>query len=174
MDRYSTSSLLITKFLPFDSIVRVGKDTGVTKKSVKKEFHMKKSPRLAVLFSAAMPGAGQFYNQSYWKVPVFIGLTSYLGYEYFDNNKTYHNYRDQYATSQILYPPYGDLSLQSLREFYRNQRDDFLWYFMIVYVVNLVDAYIDAHLFDFNVKEDKIGSLKLIDKKFILNFKLNF
>lgn len=174
MGNFSPSSFQITKISPFDSTVRVSKDTGVTKKSVKKEFHMKKSPWLAVLFSAAMPGAGQFYNQSYWKVPVFVGLTAYLGYEYYDNNKTYRNYRDQYAASQNLNPPYGDLSLQSLREFYRNQRDDFLWYFMIVYVINLVDAYIDAHLFDFNVREDKIESLRLIDKKFILNFKLNF
>lgn len=135
---------------------------------------MKKSPWLAVLFSAAMPGAGQFYNQSYWKVPIFVGLTAYLGYEYFDNNKTYRNYRDQYAASQNIYPPYGDLSLQSLREFYRNQRDDFLWYFIIVYVVNLVDAYIDAHLFDFNVREDKIESLRLTYKKFSLNVKIKF
>jgi hypothetical protein len=171
---HSISPFSFANKLKYDSTIQLSSDTGVVKKSVKKEFRMKKSPLLAVLLSAVLPGAGQFYNESYWKVPIFIGLTVYLGYEYYDNNKTYRNYRDQYEASQNLYPPYGDLSLLSLREFYRNQRDDFFWYFIIVYVLNMVDAYIDAHLFDFNVSEDKIEGLGLNDKKYNLNFKINF
>ena len=48
-----------------------------------KKFKMKKSPTTAVLLSAVLPGAGQFYNESYWKIPIIGGLVGYFGYEYF-------------------------------------------------------------------------------------------
>ncbi len=70
------------------------------RKPIDKKFRMKKSPWIAVGLSAVIPGAGQFYNRSYWKVPVILGLAGYLAYEFFDNNKTYHDYRDRYAATQ--------------------------------------------------------------------------
>lgn len=124
-----------------------------------KKFRMKKSPWKAVLFSAVMPGAGQLYNESYWKIPIVLGLCTYFGYEIYNNHKKYTDYRSQYAESQVLYPPYGDANLQSLRNFYFDQRNDFIWYFMIAYVVNLVDAYVDAQLFDFDVSDEKYSEL---------------
>ena len=150
------------------------KDTSGFTGTTDKKFSMKKSPWLAVLFSAVVPGLGQVYNQSYWKVPLILGLTGYLGYQFYDNYKKYKDYSNQYAASQTPEKPYGDLNLQELREFYRNQRDDFVWYFTIVYVVNLVDAYIDAHLFDFDVREEKIERFGKVDKEYKLNFKINF
>ena len=148
-------------------------DTTVKKPKFKK-FRMKKSPWVAVGLSALLPGAGQFYNKSYWKVPVLLGLTAYLGYQFYDNDKKYRDYRDQYAASQNDTLPEGDNVLKYYREFYFNQRNDFVWYFVIVYVVNLVDAYIDAHLFDFNVKEDKIERFGTVDKEYKLNVKIHF
>lgn len=135
------------------------------------KFRMKKSPTTAVLLSAVLPGAGQFYNESYWKIPIIAGLVGYFGYEYFRQNNFYKDYRDQYSASQTPQNPEGNSSLKALREFYRDQRDDFVWYFTIVYVLNLVDAYIDAHLFDFDVKDDNSGSNSKIYK---LNFRINF
>jgi hypothetical protein len=157
-----------------DSLTPVKIDTVKPSVGTEKKFKMKKSPWLAVLFSAVLPGAGQFYNQSYWKVPVLLGLTAYLAYEYYDNDKTYRNYRDQYASTQTPENPYGDLSIQALRNFYRDQRDDFVWYFTIVYVINLVDAYVDAQLFDFTVKENKIMTTGKIDRQYNLNFHIRF
>lgn len=148
-------------------------DTSKTlKKNVPIKFKMKKSPLTAVLLSAVLPGAGQFYNQSYWKIPIIGSLVGYFGYEYFRNNSKYLDYKQQYQNSQNEFNPNGDLNLKSLREFYRNQRNDFFWYFMIVYVVNLLDAYVDAHLFDFDVKEEKYSTLLLPNK--IYSFKFNF
>jgi hypothetical protein len=149
----------------------------VKKDSVDKKkgeiFRMKKKPWLAVLFSI-IPGGGQFYNESYWKVPILFGLSAYFGYSYYDQDKKYRDYRDRYSTTQTQQFPDGDLNLKSLREFYRNQRDDFLWYFIIVDFINLVDAYVDAHLFDFDVKEEKFNSLGKVDKTYNLRFHLNF
>lgn len=139
-----------------------------------KKFKMKKSPWLAVLQSAVLPGLGQLYNESYWKIPVVLGLSAYLGYELYDNNKKYLDYRGQYANSQTINPPDGDLSLKNLRNFYQDQRDDFIWYFTIVYIVNLVDAYVDAHLFDFNVREDKSLRFGFNPAKHSLDFSFRF
>ncbi len=148
--------------------------TVIKKDSVKKvnAFRMKKSPLVATLLSMALPGAGQLYNQSYWKVPIIAGLVGYFGYEYFHYNSIYKDYRDQYAASQQQFPPEGNDNLKALREFYRNQRDDFVWYFLIVYVINIADAYVDAHLFDFDVKEEKFRGI--IDHKAELNVHVRF
>ncbi len=153
-------------------------DSGITvikpKEPTLKKFKMKKSPTLAVLLSAVLPGAGQFYNESYWKIPIIGGLVGYFGYEYFRNNNLYKDYRNDYAASQTELNPDGDFNLKTLREFYRDQRDNFVWYFLIVYVVNMVDAYVDAHLFDFDVKEDKLTKFGTKDKEYRLIFNYRF
>ncbi|MBE2228289.1 MAG: hypothetical protein IAE93_13125 [Ignavibacteria bacterium] len=153
-------------------------DTNMTiikpKEPAIKKFRMKKSPTTAVLLSAVLPGAGQFYNESYWKVPIIGGLVGYFGYEYFRNNNLYKDYRNEYTASQTELNPNGDLNLKTLREFYRDQRDDFVWYFLIVYVINMVDAYVDAHLFDFDVSEDKFTKGGVRGKEYKLKFNLKF
>lgn len=168
--QYSGKSLTPYKlelFKSADSLIT--KDSTFTSKQVTdKKFKMKKKPWVAVLLSAILPGAGQYYNRSYWKVPVILGFAGYFGYEYWREDKNYRDYRDQYAASQTIQNPAGDDNLKTLREFYRTQRGNFTWYFMIVYFINLVDAYIDAHLFDFDVKDEKINTLGSTGKKFSL------
>lgn len=122
-------------------------------------FHSTKSPGLAMLLSALVPGAGQAYNESYWKVPVVVGLGVYFGAIWLDNHRRYTDYRDRYKES-LLTSPSGDGTLLRLRDFYRSQRDTFTWYFLIYYLVNVADAYVDASLYDFDVGETL--SLRLI------------
>ena len=122
---------------------------------------MKKNPWKAVAYSAVLPGAGQLYNQSYWKIPVIAGLGGYFVYEWIKNNNEYLDYKTQYQNSQTEANPSGNPQLQYLREFYRDQRDNFIIYSLILYVVNLIDAYVDAQLYDFDVSESiKLGFLK--------------
>jgi hypothetical protein len=108
------------------------------------------SPSLAMGLSALLPGAGQVYNRSFWKVPVIAGLGGYFVNEFFKNNRTYKDYRDQYQQSLVANPA-GSTLLLNLREFYKDQRDSFGWYFFILYVINIADAYVDASLFEFDV-----------------------
>lgn len=112
-----------------------------------------KSTAAAMLLSAALPGAGQFYNQSYWKVPVIAGLGIYFVSGWLDNNRKARDYRDQYSASLAAIPG-GNTQLSLLREFYKDQRDAFAWYFLVLYMINIADAYVDASLFDFNVGGD--------------------
>lgn len=122
-------------------------------------FQMEKSPWGAVARSALIPGWGQLYNESYWKIPVVAGVFSWLIYNYINNHNNYTEFRDLYIIS-------GLNNHRINREFYRDQRDLFAIYIGLAYFATLVDAYVDAHLFDFSVTED-LGAIQL-------NFRLKF
>jgi hypothetical protein len=117
-------------------------------------YHPTKSAGLAMLMSAVVPGSGQFYNESYWKVPIVVGLGGYFVYQWLHFNNVYRDYRSRYANSLQSDPPSGNPNYQSLREFYRDERDTFTWYFFILYLVNVADAYVDASLYDFTVSDN--------------------
>lgn len=155
-DIMSTTS---SGFLKSELRHKVLYDTIDKKKS--KGFVMKKSPWTAVALSAVLPGLGQFYNESYWKIPIIAAVGGYFGYEIIRNNNKFLEYRDKYAESQndTLFGP--NSVFKDYREFYRDQRDQFIIYFGLLYLVNLFDAYVDAHLYDFDVSDEvKIGFLK--------------
>ena len=116
------------------------------------KFVMKKSPWGAVIRSAVIPGFGQFYNESYWKIPVVWGFLGWFAYQWNISNNLYTNYRDLYNGS-LNQNSSGNSSYLSIREFYKDQRDLFAVFFGLAYFLNLVDAYVDAHLFDFDVSK---------------------
>ena len=109
-----------------------------------------KSPGMAMLYSAILPGAGQAYNESWWKVPIVTGLGIYFLGSFLHNDRLATEYREKYEQS-LLENPYGDPRLLAQRDFYKAQRDSFAWYFLILYVLNIVDAYVDASLYNFDV-----------------------
>ncbi len=109
-----------------------------------------KSTTVALLASLVVPGAGQVYNGSYWKPPIIWGLGYYFISVYNQQNKLYQQYRSAYAAEIALAKP-DTSNLLSNRNFYHNQRDTFAWYLAIEYVVNLLDAYVDASLYNFEV-----------------------
>jgi hypothetical protein len=125
----------------------------ITAEDVQPGLTMTKSPGLAVGLSAILPGAGQFYNESYWKVPIVLGLGAYFVSGWVRNDNLADDYRMQYEDSKTEEDPDGNTTLLATRDFYKNQRDTFVWYFVILYVANLVDAYVDANLYDFDVGE---------------------
>lgn len=124
-------------------------------------FEMQKSPWGAVARSAIFPGWGQIYNESYWKAPVVWGVMGWFVYNWIDNNNKYIDYKNLYLqTNNALTGDY--------RDFYRDQRDEFAIYIVLTYFLNLVDAYVDAHLFDFSVDENYMTKTKMI------NVRINF
>lgn len=118
------------------------------------KFSMQKSAWGSVLRSAIIPGFGQFYNESYWKIPLFWGVLGYLGYQWNSNNKSYKTYRDLFNGSLTSENIEGNDYYYNQREKYRDQRDMFAVFIGLTYFLNLVDAYVDAHLFDFDVEAD--------------------
>ncbi len=80
------------------------------------KFSMQKSAWGSVLRSAIIPGFGQFYNQSYWKVPLFWGVLGYLGYQWNSNNKSYNTYSDLYKKNLTT-----DIDPYVLESYYDNR-----------------------------------------------------
>ncbi len=112
------------------------------------------TPSQVTLYSALLPTFGQFYNRSYWKVPIFLGLGGWFAYNFSRQNNLYATYRDRYQSdlNQTPVPPNADFN-RRLRDFYRGQRDEFAVYIVLVYALSILDAYIDAHLFDFDTSD---------------------
>lgn len=124
------------------------------------------SPKRASIYSAVLPGLGQVYNESYWKVPViYTGLATGI-YFIVDNNNQYQDFRSAYNSRFVngeaidpsaytdKYENTSSSSLLKLQEFYRNQRDFATIITVGIYLINIVDAAVDAHLFHFDVSED--------------------
>lgn len=126
-------------------------------------FVPQKSPWGAVLRSAVLPGWGQVYNESYWKVPVFLGIGGWFIYNYLWNDDRYQENKQDYI--QTLNPVD-----RSQRDFYRDQRDEFAIYLGLTYLAMLVDAYVDAQLYDFTVTEDDITNTR----QYRVNFRIKF
>ncbi len=134
---------------------------------------MKKSSMGALLRSAIIPGWGQIYNESYWKAPIVWGFTGYFLYYWIWNNNKYKGYASDYTNSLALNDDTPNITglrnyYKDSRDFYHDQRDLFTIYMFITYALNLLDAYVDAHLFDFNVDEEPVtNSMRL-------NVRINF
>ncbi len=146
----------ITPTSTVDTLILSGDSTSQSRsKEEYVPFQMKKSGLLAVGLSFFVPGAGQIYDEAYWKAPVIWGLGGYWIYEWVTLNKSYKDYADQYNQSVLLYPTsQGDDRLKSQRDFYHEERDKFAWYLGVLYFLNVVDAYVGANLYDFEVTPD--------------------
>ena len=113
-----------------------------------------KSPGKAAVFSTVLPGLGQVYNESYWKIPVIYGIGAFFVSEYMGYDKQFKNYRDRFNMSVTPDNPNGNSTYKSYREYYRDKRDAYLWYGGFLYLINILDAFVDAHLYSFDVSDD--------------------
>lgn len=128
--------------------------------SVKGEEIDPLAPSKAAFYSAIVPGMGQAYNRQYWKIPiVYVALGSGVGiYAY--NNKNYHNYRDEYkrrlsGTEEKAgkYSYLTDAQLISAQKQFQKNRDLSLIVTVGIYILNIVEANVSAHLLQFNVSD---------------------
>jgi hypothetical protein len=157
--------VLLSLFLFVAGIRSVGQDT-ISPVPVKDTTLVKvHSPRKATLCSVFLPGLGQAYNEKYWKIPViYIGFGT-LAYFIKTNDKKYKDFRDAYAWSTAdttgLGPPPNDLvyrydsdNLLVGRQYYRRNLEISYIVTGLWYILNIVDATVDAHFFDYNINED--------------------
>ncbi len=138
---------------PLDTL-RSGNDTSRSTIGDTVFYKPTKKPWLAVGLSAAIPGLGQIYNGDYWKTPIIIGLGGYWISEWVKLNGKYNDFRDRYLQSITPSLPSGNGQYRQNRDFYRDERDKFAWYLGALYFLNLVDAYVGASLYDFDVGSD--------------------
>ena len=133
-------------------------------------------PTKASFYSALLPGLGQAYNKKYWKLPIVYGAIGTSLYFYINNNKKYHNYRDAYKRrlqgfNDDEYQYLDDSRLIQAQRFYQRNRDLSLLVTVAFYVLNIVDANIDAHLAQFNVNDKLSFQPEVYPNE--INYKLN-
>ena len=107
-----------------------------------------------------MPGAGQVYTKKYWKVPIIYAGLITSAYYFTENHDLYDLYKGTYLnrldgnTSDNLDYSNTDAHLLELTEHYRRNREVSALLFTLTYILNIVDASVSAHLFDYEVTED--------------------
>ncbi len=170
--KVTVKSLILVLIL--SSVVFCQQDT-ISKENSDSVFVMAKSPWFAVLQSAVVPGLGQIYNESYIKAPIIWGAAALLVYGWVYYNNRYSDYGNNYSYYYNLYQQTQNpmdksyaFFYKNYRDQYRDQRDLFTIYMGLVYLLNLVDAYVDAHLFDFNVTDGPVNNSPM------LNLRINF
>ncbi len=123
-------------------------------------------PNTAALYSAALPGLGQAYNGKYWKIPIIYGGGVVIGYYINYNHQLYKQYRDglfalidEDDRTVPIYPELDKDDYQRQVDYWKRNRDLLFISAILVYVLNIVDAHVDAHMELFTVEDDI--SLKL-------------
>jgi hypothetical protein len=143
-----------------DSLVVESRDTVLLK-----SYASRYDPRRALLLAAVLPGLGQIYNKKYWKLPLVYGGLYATGYAINYYNDLYREYKvvlfsalEQGLGENDIEPSLG---MRTTVRGYRNAIDkaqrerDFMVIIMgLVYILQIVDAHVDAHLkeFDLNPK----------------------
>lgn len=164
-----------TKWVVVDEKVTLTKEQITTKPT------FKPIPKKAVIYSAIFPGLGQIYNRKYWKLPIIYGGIIGLSYGISWNGQYYNDYKNAYRGIAVEDPrgnfdkwkdmanlPSGtnidDISdsyieryksqFKRKKDFYRRNRDLCIIGIVAVYAVSMIDAYVDAQLFDFDISPD--------------------
>ena len=124
--------------------------------------HIKKATTLSTLF----PGAGQIYNRSYWKVPIVMGSMASMLYVVDWNNRGYQRFRTAYDivtdgnpdTHSEFWNGYAEMipesSLANYRNSYRRARDLAIILTGAAYLIQLIDAHVDAHMKSFDISDE--------------------
>jgi hypothetical protein len=121
------------------------------------------SPKKAAILSAVLPGAGQIYNKKYWKLPIVYGGMATAIYLAIDYRKEYFRYREGYRSlidndpntvSEFENQPVTPEGVRDVRDTYKNWMEMSFIAAGLVYVLNIVDASVDAHLMEFDVSDN--------------------
>lgn len=121
-----------------------------------------KSPQKATMLSAVFPGAGQIYNKSYWKLPIIYGGMATLGYVIGFNNRGYTRFKQAYhdltdgddSTIDEFNGRYSETVLKNTRDSYRRYRDLGIIIMGGLYLLNIIDAHVDAYLKKYDITDD--------------------
>lgn len=159
--RVSQSFSFFTKISLF--IVVLSLSLNVIAQEDTAKVQKKHSPKRAALYSAVIPGLGQAYNRKYWKIPIVYGGIGTCAYFATFSNGRYIEFRDAWRELNATDPNgtiefdgylYTLNGLETGKNYYRRNRDLFTIFTAGVYLMNIIDASVDAHLFDFDISDD--------------------
>ncbi len=151
-----------TTLAVIDPLPKAVPDSFRTKEVKPHKFEPK--PKKAGMYSAILPGSGQFYNRQYWKVPaIYVGVAA-AGYFINFNLTNYQKYRKAYYTridndpttvdTDIETKNYTTENLKQLQDQYRKWLDMTVLLTALGYTVQVIDAIASAHLKNFDISRD--------------------
>lgn len=119
------------------------------------------TPKKTGLYSALVPGLGQYYNKHYWKIPVIYAGFGAAAYFIYDNTKNYNLYRSEYAaqlngkgTDDLRFINMSSEEFEYNIDYYQRNRDLAYIFTGVFYALQIVDAVVFAHLKGFDISED--------------------
>jgi len=163
LNKFIFCILIIVVFLPCKNIY------AQEEKAITDSVFIKKHPPVkAQLYSSILPGLGQIYNRKYWKVPIIYGIGGAVIFSYFYNRDYYEDLNNAYIEIKYMDPPptvyefrgrqitSNDLAGKFYREKerFRKYKDYALVGIVAVYLLNIIDAMIDAYFLEFDVSDD--------------------
>jgi hypothetical protein len=131
----------------------------------KNNYYNPLAPAKAAFYSAVLPGLGQVYNKRYWKVPIiYLGIGTSI-YFYSQNNDDYNRFRDAYKRRLAGFtddefwgngstPIVSSDRLEDAQKTAKRNKDLSIAVAVAFYLLNIIDANVDAHLRQFNVNND--------------------
>jgi len=152
-------SLLLLSALPSRALTSSADTLYSIPDSVRQKEH---SPTRATILSACLPGLGQVYNRKYWKVPVIYAGFGIMTYFIWTNTDYYLSFKCAYIESSYgnmngsysnLVNRYSADELLSAREYYRRNLEVSILLTSVWYVLNILDATVDAHLYTFDISD---------------------
>jgi hypothetical protein len=158
--------LQLILILIFLQIMNFYTDTsGQTSSSQQIEYEYVHSPHKATIFSAVLPGLGQFYNKKYWKIPIVYTGIGVIGYFALENRSEYRKANEAYiyVFNNETYEIDNDLInrynsdknvLREIRDYYRRNMELSYIFLALWYGLNIIDATVDAHLFNYDVGDN--------------------
>ena len=123
-------------------------------------------PGKAMIMSLIIPGTGQIYNKSYFRVPVVWGAVGGMGYLVYKNTREYNCLRDAYIASidmvPYVFPDHcsdfegitNSSQLKALRDQANSNRQLSIVGLSLVWIMNGIDAFVNAHLKEFDIDEN--------------------
>ncbi len=158
---------------PVDTAILATKTDSIQKNIPQPKKRFIPDSNRSVWLALVFPGGGQIYNRKYWKLPIvyggFVGCTYALNW----NNKMYKDYSQAYLdimdddpntkSYEDFLPMNSSIAGQEERfkeifrkrkDAYRRQRDLSIFAFIGVYLLSVIDAYVDAELSDFDITKD--------------------
>ena len=158
---------------PIDTAILATKADSIQKNIPQPKKRFIPDSNRSVWLALVFPGGGQIYNRKYWKLPIvyggFVGCTYALSW----NNKMYKDYSQAYLdimdddpntkSFEDFLPMNSSIAGQEERfkeifrkrkDAYRRQRDLSIFAFVGVYLLSVIDAYVDAELSDFDITKD--------------------
>ena len=140
---------------PGDSVKVISEGDTVAIKSYATRYN----PRKALLYAAILPGMGQIYTKKYWKLPLVYGGFIATGYAINFYQEGFQKYKGELFglldTGEPFSPSgYTEEQLRTIVDRYRRERDFMIVLMAGVYVLQMIDAHVDAHLKEFDLNPD--------------------